>query len=216
MFSGAIPAQGSRSRELAVMPAVRETVRRLRMVFGCAGRALAVTADPGRAGGRGRPCSRWRSRPTVSRASVSADGRSSGRRLGHGELLRAARATEHPLDPRRWTWRRNRSRKRGQFAPIAQLDRASVFGTECRGFESLWACSLRTSVRPPRGLRARTHSQARGCVRANPAPTRTGVGVPTSYLRSPAQRASCTHHSQARGSVRANPAPARTGGGDKS
>ncbi len=144
MFSGAIPAQGSRSRELAVMPAVQETARRLRMVFGCAGRALAVTADPGRAGGRGRPCSRWRSRPTA-RASVSADGRSSGRRVGHGELLRAARATEHPLDPRRWrgrwTWRRNRSRKRGQFAPIAQLDRASVFGTECRGFESLWACN---------------------------------------------------------------------------
>jgi hypothetical protein len=45
---------------------------------------------------------------------------------------------------KQWTRAEFRSRKRGSFAPIAQLDRASDFGSECRGFESLWACSFQS------------------------------------------------------------------------
>ena len=36
-----------------------------------------------------------------------------------------------------------------QYAPIAQLDRASVYGTEGQGFESLWAHRLKVRTGSP-------------------------------------------------------------------
>ena len=55
-----------------------------------------------------------------------------------------------------WSWRgvrvklfeaeRGENEPNGTQAPIAQLDRASVYGTEGRGFESLWAHHLKDPV----------------------------------------------------------------------
>jgi hypothetical protein len=42
-----------------------------------------------------------------------------------------------------------RSSPRAENAPIAQLDRASVYGTEGQGFESLWAHRQKIRTGPP-------------------------------------------------------------------